>query len=520
MSATHVIERSASTASQALSHTTLSTGASITHKPVRGSSTISRPISLRSAEDPVNKDSPNALSARTPSLHSPSAAHPPNADSLPSKSVVDAPIENAMQPFDGILEATAVPSIAGAGGGGMTPAMRRKESWYFIAMWFPLFLAGWNDASAGTMVPRMQEFYNIGYVVVSMIFVSNCIGSLSAALVNMWLTTRLGFGKTICFGVACQAIAYVIQAIRPPFPLMVISYAINGFGEGLQDAQANGLVALLPTNPNTKMSILHGVFGFGAFVSPLVATQFSNMPTRWSFHYLVSLGVALVTFGVLVAVTRFKTQEALLREIGIQPSEEETHERSIIRQVMELKLVHLMAFFVLIYVGAEVTIGGWIVTFVLKKRGAGKGAGYVSSGFFGGLTVGRMGLIWLNRRVGQQRIIYFYTLAAIALELTIWFIPSLYENAVAVAFVGVALGPFYPIVMNVTSVLLPRRVLTAAIGWIASIGQTGSAAFPFALGAMAEKVRRSNPPASVSVAMLGSLLGIWFLIPTIPRHRD
>ncbi|KAF8285285.1 hypothetical protein DL93DRAFT_2174436 [Clavulina sp. PMI_390] len=130
-----------------------------------------------------------------------------------------------------------------------------------------------------------------------------------------------------------------------------------------------------------------------------------------------------------------------------------------------------------------------------------------------------MGLIWLNRRVGQQRIIYFYTLAAIALELTIWFIPSLYENAIAVAFVGVALGPFYPIVMNVASVLLPRRVLTAAIGWIASIGQTGSAAFPFALGAMAEKhgVQTLQP---LVVAMLGSLLGIWFLIPAIPRHRD
>lgn len=74
------------------------------------------------------------------------------------------------------------------------------------------------------------------------------------------------------------------------------------------------------------------------------------------------------------------------------------------------------------------------------------------------------------------------------LELTIWFVPSLYENAIAVAFVGVALGPIYPIVMNVASVLLPRRfvllsftfstrsdtmltdeirILTGAIGWIA-----------------------------------------------------
>lgn len=128
--------------------------------------------------------------------------------------------------------------------------------------------------------------------------------------------------------------------------------------------------------------------------------------------------------------SRARRLSVLLQEIGIQPHEEESAQegRAMIRQVMELKLVHLMAFFILVYVGAEVTIGwfhspilnavlvfsyiitllftfadrdtgGWIVTFVLEKRGAGAGAGYVSSGFFGGLTIGRMGLIWVNNKV-------------------------------------------------------------------------------------------------------------------------
>lgn len=84
---------------------------------------------------------------------------------------------------------------------------------------------------------------------------------------------------------------------------------MNGFGEALQDAQANGLVAVLPTNPNAKMSILHGVYGLGAFASPLAATQFSAMHEKWSFHFLTSLGVALINFAALVAVSRFQTQD-------------------------------------------------------------------------------------------------------------------------------------------------------------------------------------------------------------------
>ena len=42
------------------------------------------------------------------------------------------------------------------------------------------------------------------------------------------------------------------------------------------------------------------------------------------------------------------------------------------------------------------------MTFVLDKRGAGSGAGYVSSGFFGGLTIGRIALIWVNRKVSVE----------------------------------------------------------------------------------------------------------------------
>lgn len=43
----------------------------------------------------------------------------------------------------------------------------------------------------------------------------------------------------------------------------------------------------------TKLSILHAIYGVGALCSPLVATQFSQLP-HWSYHYLASLGVALI----------------------------------------------------------------------------------------------------------------------------------------------------------------------------------------------------------------------------------
>jgi len=52
--------------------------------------------------------------------------------------------------------------------------------------------------------------------------------------------------------------------------------------------------------------------------------------------------------------------------------------------VMKHKLLHIMVAFVFVYVGTEVTVGGWITTFIIGERGGGAEAGYVSSGFFGG----------------------------------------------------------------------------------------------------------------------------------------
>ena len=55
---------------------------------------------------------------------------------------------------------------------------------------------------------------------------------------------------------------------------------------------------------------------------------------------------------------------------------------------------------------------------------------------------------------------------AYRLEITIWLVPSLIGNALAVSIVGLLLGPMYPICMNEVGRVLPRRVLTGSIGML------------------------------------------------------
>ena len=117
--------------------------------------------------------------------------------------------------------------------------------------------------------------------------------------------------------------------------------------------------------------------GLGALSSPLVATQFSQLP-RWSFHYLVSLGVALTNTVILAAVFKGKSQHGqfvvhfswlqltdafslleCLQSIGqATVAESESSSGDKYRQIMRQKVLHLLAFWGMLYVGIEVTIGG------------------------------------------------------------------------------------------------------------------------------------------------------------------
>lgn len=273
-----------------------------------------------------------------------------------------------------------------------------KTRFQFIALCWTLFLAGWNDGSIGPLLPRIQKFYNVGFTMVSLIFVVACVGYISGALANLPLSDQLGLGKALVIGSLCQIVAYTIQAPALPFPMFIICFAIIGFGLAIQESQAIGYVASIKDNAETRMGILHACYGAGALCSPLVATQFAQA-RHWSFHYLISLGIAISNTAILIAVFRFKTQDECLVEIGQSATEKGTSSDSTFRQILSQKTVHLLAFFSFVYVGVEVTLGGWSVTYVIDVRGGGPSSGYISTGFFSGLSFGRVGLLWVNKKV-------------------------------------------------------------------------------------------------------------------------
>ncbi|KAI0093477.1 major facilitator superfamily domain-containing protein [Irpex rosettiformis] len=396
-----------------------------------------------------------------------------------------------------------------------TRAQRRLARIQFTVMCFIFFLNGWNDASTGPLLPTIQRAHNIGFAVVSLLFVFNSVGYVTGAVANVYLDDKIGFGKILFIGSISQLICYIPLAANAPFPLMCLGFAFGGFGFCLQNSQGNSFVGT-SENASTKLALLHGSYGLGALTAPLLATYFS-VQKHWYFHYLVSAGFAILNIVIIWVVFRLRTADEVKAEAGLPLGEDHSaRTENKYRQILSLPSVHFMATWSLIYVGTEVTLGGWIVTFLQEKRGGGSSAGYVSSGFFGGLMTGRLTLLWLNKKIGEQRVMYLYTFLAIALEATIWAVPSLLQNAIAVSFIGLLLGPMYPILVRHSGKILPKWLYAGCIGLISGVGQTGAAVLPFLTGLLAARFGITSLQPFI-VSMMSTMVVLWALVPKVRR---
>ncbi|WVW78708.1 hypothetical protein I302_100668 [Kwoniella bestiolae CBS 10118] len=431
------------------------------------------------------------------------------------------------------------------------PSNRLRRAMLAV-LFLVMFLARWNDASQGPLLPSLQTYYSPDYrtheadlksafsvSVVSTIWLANFAGFMIAGLSNVYISDTFGFGIAAPFGAVMQGLAYTLICWGSPFPLFVIAYIFNGFGLGLQNAQVNSLVTRLKGSP-TKMFLMHAMYGVGATVSPFVSTLFvQRLPNRVYYYFAVSLGLALMTALSLIAVFQARTEDQVVgrrqREIRVKdgtpckvdPSQKENEASGgKMKEILKMPVIHCMAFFMLIYGGIEVSVGGWATSFLTDERGGNDNSGYVTAGYFGGLTVGRIVLIPVTKRIGNHMSIYLYSLCTLLLTIIIWFTHSFIGNAVCFSLVGVFLGPMFPIVMNVVAEIIPGELQAGAIGWIASLAHAGTAIMPFIVGVIAEKYGIWILQ-SVALALTIADILLWFLVtgawhnyaPSTQRHQ-
>ncbi|KAJ8473688.1 hypothetical protein ONZ51_g7709 [Trametes cubensis] len=378
-----------------------------------------------------------------------------------------------------------------------------------------LFLAGWNGGSTGALLPYIEANYKINYARVSLLFVSTFLGYIVAAACAGTLSRRVGFGHAMLISIIIELAGNIINSSQQVnFGLMCFGFFVVGTAFATQFGLCNAYFATL-NKPLMWTSILHGIYGLGSFASPQVATAMVSRGVPYHFFYTTNIALNIPVFAL--AWFAYRNLHALPQ----QPNERaDGYSGSVLRATLTSRAVWTLATFLMLYVGAEESLGGWIVSYVLEvRKGSPEGASWVASSFYLGVALGRIFLPPLSMLIGERRAVIIYLVFAIGLECIAWFVPVLASTAVCTAFVGVAISTFYAAAITTGGKLVPRSMHADAFALMSSVGQSGSAFWPLIIGIMSTKKGIWVVEPTV-VALLGAQGICWLLVPKVGRRVE
>lgn len=268
--------------------------------------------------------------------------------------------------------------------------------WSFVVM-------GLNDATYGAIIPYLEEYYDLTYTVVALVFLSPLIGYNIAALTNNVVHMKFGQRGVAIIGPVCHLLAYIINCLHPPYPVLVLSFMLAGMGNGIEDAAWNSWIGAM-ANPNEILGFLHGFYGVGGTISPLIATTLiTKVGVPWYYWYYVMIGCAAIEVATSVHAFWSCTGAVFREEHPRTTDAGGSRLKEAILKKPAARVTWLAALFLLGYVGIEVGLGGWIVVFMIRVRDGDRFAsGMTATGFWLGLTLGRFILGFVTPRIGEK----------------------------------------------------------------------------------------------------------------------
>lgn len=327
---------------------------------------------------------------------------------------------------------------------------------------------------------------------------------------------------------ALMGAAYVIIACAPPFPVVVVAYFVMGFGNSLNLALNNVFCANL-SDSTVILGLAHGSYGIGGTIAPIIATSMVSNGIFWARFFLITMGVRIFCFFFAgwafwnyekEGTTQFANSLQQISSRQVASELGETSKLGLLKRALKNKTTLIGALFIFAYQGGEVSESGWFVSYLIDyRKGDPAKVGYVSSGFWAGITIGRFTLTHIAHTLGEKRFVVVMTIGVIAFQIMAWQIPNIIGDAVSVAILGLLLGPVYPCATTVFTKLIPGNLQVIAIGFIASAGSSGGAIVPFLTGLVAQSAGTFvlHP---ICIGFFTLMLGCWMVLPKVVKRSD
>ena len=309
------------------------------------------------------------------------------------------------------------------------------------------------------------------------------VGTVCAAVSSYFagaIVKRVGTGAVVAASCLVTALALVGYGYAPSFAWLVALSIPMGIGAGAVDTSLNHFVAAHYSSRH--MNWLHGFWGVGATLGPLIMSWAVANPAGWT---LGTRTIGLMQLALAVAL--FLTLALWAREKAKHAEDVSAESATLLFKPLNPQAMWLAPTCFLLYVSAEMGTGLWAASILATDRGMPLAqAGVWVSVYFGAITVGRfaVGLVanWLGNRKLVQLGICVAALGAALFAAHGWVGDA---SLAGLVLMGLGCAPIFPSLMHETARRFPEDVARKVISRQMIFAYIGIAVIPAAFGVLA-----------------------------------
>lgn len=345
----------------------------------------------------------------------------------------------------------------------------------------------------GSTLPFLIEKYSLSLTQAGTLFLFSSLGHITGASGCALLMRQLGDKQTMFLGALLMGAAAVAVPFVPVWSLVLLSVIVLGGGWGMVEVGFNALVVRWAGRSGASaLNRLHLFYALGSWLGPLaVGVMLSRqMPWQWIF-YLIS-GCYLLFLLLWAAVPKQQingtSQNSLGNVRGRAAGSDSTRSKTGIFWLLRAPGLVLLGFIMFLYVGVEVSLTGWIATFLTQTFRAAPafGASGVSM-FWAGLTLGRWLCSLISDRFSYSGLLLLLCSGAALTTGLAALMPTAGGSVALFAITGVFSSGVFPMIMALGTRQYPQWVSEIS-GFLAVVAGVGAMVMPWALGAAAQDI--------------------------------
>ena len=377
----------------------------------------------------------------------------------------------------------------------------------FVALGLP-------DGMLGTAWPSMRVTFGAPVGDLGLILLLATAGSVLVTAFVGRLIRRLGVAALLAVAGLTAAVGFAGFALAPGLGLVLAAAVLTGVAAGMMDGGLNTAVAL--TGRQRLLNLLHGAYGIGTALGPLVITA-AILTGSWRPAY-----VGLVVLDLVVASFWLRQRRRLGPPVAPDgPAAAATPDPTAgwsRRRYRVVVAAGMGVFFV--YTGLEVGAGQWEASFCRGHLNLSAGAtGLATFGYWGALTAVRIGLALAPRPVPPQAVVRWGSAVAVLGAAVIWWQPGTVLTVLGFVVLGGALAGVFPALISLTPVRLGEHSAQHVIAWQVGAAAAGGAGLSALIGLLisATSLAALGPAVTVlAVIMVGAELILNRLAPVTP----